>query len=377
MAQNDVYEQLQVLLEKIQQLGEQLSGVKADDRVRRRLAGVTKLMQQINRKHKGAARKPRPSKKTTASADPALVELNERLTLVRDRVRGVARQGQAGFYLYGRAGTSKTFTVRTTLDDLGIPYQYENGHIAPMGLFELFEKNPDGIFVIDDVASIFKQIAAKNILLAALGSQPNGVREIKYRRQGKAVKVLFRGGVIVISNLELHGDELITAIKSRVQTLNYNPTDEQVEALMRSISTSGHESDTGKLTAKECLKVCEFLLERCRQLEVRPDVRMLVDKAFTDFALWKSGEAESHWQDLINSALEDQLVKLKHPVDLHVPTKMEEEAAELDLLEDITEKYTEHQQRVDAFVDATGRSTRTYQRRMKQLKAMKRLPKTP
>ncbi len=62
---------------------------------------------------------------------------------------------------------------------------------------------------------------------------------------------------------------------------------------------------------------------------------MLVDKAFTDFALSKSGESESHWQNLINSDLEDQLVKLKHPVDLHVPTKMEEEAAELDVLEDI------------------------------------------
>ena len=321
MTKTDLNKKLNLIREALQHIDEQLDGTKATDAVRKRLADVAKLMQQINRQQHALARNARPSKKTAPPSDPVLAELNERLTLVRDRVRGVAKQGQAGFYLYGRAGTSKTYTVRTTLDDLGIPYQYENGHIAPIGLFELFEQNPNGIFVIDDVASIFKQTAAKNILLAALGSQPNGIREIKYRRQGKVVKVRFGGGVIVISNLELHGDELIAAIKSRVQTLNYNPTDEQIAALMRNICSKGHESDTGRLTPKECVKVCEFLLERCRQLEVRPDVRMLVDKAFTDFALWKSGEAESHWQDLINSALEDQLVELKHPVDIHVPTK--------------------------------------------------------
>ncbi len=67
---------------------------------------------------------------------------------------------------------------------------------------------------LPDVVELERRINAE------LATQPNGIREIKYRRQGKAVKVLFLGGMIVIRNLELHGDELNTAIKSRVQTLN-------------------------------------------------------------------------------------------------------------------------------------------------------------
>ena len=360
------------LIESLQKIGENLDGATGTRRITNRLGELAQLANRLHRKHS-----PKPQTKTplsTVPTDPALVELNERLALVRDRVRGVAKQGQAGFYLYGRAGTSKTFTVRTTLEDLGVKYQYENGHITPIGLFEAFEEFPDDIFVLDDVSEIFKQPTAKGVLLAALGSQPDGIREIRYKRKGKTAKVRFTGGIIAISNLELHGDELITAIKSRVQTLNFNPSDDQISALMRQIAANGHSLDGEGMSSKECEKVCDFLLERCLKLNVRPDVRMLVDKAFKDFLLWRMGESETHWHDLINSALEDQLVALTHPLDVHVPTKLEEEIAELDQLEGILKQFPAHDARLDAFVTATGKSKRTYQRRMRQLKTMARLP---
>lgn len=367
-----VSQDLDDLLKSLRLLREHLEGETPSAAIKAGLTELARLAQTLHRQHA-----PKPVAKITAAttvADPALAELNERLALVRDRVRGVAKQGQAGFYLYGRPGTSKTYTVRTTLDDLNVPYQYQNGHITPIGLFETFEDHPDGIIVLDDVSEIFKQPTAKGILLAALGNQPNGVREIRYKRKGVTAKVRFRGGVIAISNLELHGDELIAAIKSRVQTLNYNPTDDQISALMRQIAANGHKSDGHTMSPKESKQVCEFLLERCKKLELHPDVRMMVDKAFKDFVLWKSGESETHWHDLIISALEDQLVTLTHPVELYVPTKQEEEAAELNTLEEIMKTIAAHEERLDAFVTATGRSKRTYQRRMKQLKAMKRLP---
>lgn len=59
-------------------------------------------------------------------ADP-LTELQQRLVVIRDRVKGVARRHYAGFYFFGPPGTSKTYTVRTTLDDLKIPYEYHLG----------------------------------------------------------------------------------------------------------------------------------------------------------------------------------------------------------------------------------------------------------
>lgn len=362
--------EIDALIESLREIGDNLEGEPITNVVQARLGELARLANSLHRQNCWQP----TAKSISLPNDPALVELNERLALVRDRVRGVAKQGQAGFYLYGRAGTSKTRTVRTTLDDLCVKYHYENGHLTPIGLFEAFEQFPNDIFVLDDVGEIFKQPTAKGILLAALGSQPDGMREIRYKRKGKTAKVRFTGGVIAISNLELHGDELITAIKSRVQTLNFNPTDGQIAALMREISTKGSDVDGDTMSPPECQEVCEFLLEQCQKREVRPDVRMLVDKAFKDFMLWRMGESESHWHDLINSALEDQLVTLTHPVDLHVPTKQEEEATELDKLEEIVKQFSTHDERLDAFVTATGKSKRTYQRRMRQLKAMGRLP---
>ncbi len=376
MAENteNFKEKLDALIESLRLIGDGIEDKTITTPIRGRLGELAKLAHSLHRQHS-----PKPVVETTAAGtvptDPALAELNERLALVRDRVRGVAKQGHAGFYLYGRAGTSKTYTVLKTLEEIGVKPVYVNGHITPIGLFEEFEKQPDSIFVLDDVGEIFNQPTAKGILLAALGAQPSGLREISYKRKGQTAKVNFRGGVIAISNLELHGDELISALKSRVQSLNYNPTDEQISALMRLIASKGHSTDGENMSPTECEKVCEFLLERCKMLKMKPDVRMLIDKAFKDFLLWRTGESETHWTDLINSALEDQLVALTHPVDLHVPTKQEEEAAELDTLEEILKQFSTHEERLEAFLTATGKSQRTYQRRMRQLKAMGRLPK--
>ena len=43
---------------------------------------------------------------------PLLAELNRRQGVVRDYVRGVARQYATGLYLFGRPGTAKTHTLR-------------------------------------------------------------------------------------------------------------------------------------------------------------------------------------------------------------------------------------------------------------------------
>ena len=48
--------------------------------------------------------------------DPLLAELDRRQAIVRDYVRGVARQYATGLYLFGRPGTAKTHTVPAVLE---------------------------------------------------------------------------------------------------------------------------------------------------------------------------------------------------------------------------------------------------------------------
>ena len=89
------------------------------------------------------------------------------------------------------------------------------------------------------MSAILSNAIALQILMAALGNQPNytGERVVTYGRQGQYTPVRFTGGIIIISNLELHATPLMEALKSRVHYLNYDPTDEQIAALMRAIAS--------------------------------------------------------------------------------------------------------------------------------------------
>ena len=117
------------------------------------------------------------------SVDPVFRSLQIQLKVMTDRVRCVVHGLAAGLYLYGPPGTSKTFTVRKTLDDFGIPYAYQSGRLTAAGLFSCFQDNPCKVIVIDDVSSIFRDPVATELLLAALGNC-GGFREVPYKTAG-------------------------------------------------------------------------------------------------------------------------------------------------------------------------------------------------
>ncbi len=298
-------------------------------------------------------------------SDP-LTELNQRLAVVRDRVRGVARRHYAGFYLFGRAGTSKTYTVKTTLDELNIPYEYHLGHLTPMGLFDLLAERNDRILVLDDVSELLTDRIALQILLAALGTQPDatGVRLVKYRRQGRDETVRFTGGIILISNLELHSAPLLDALKSRLHYLRHDPSDEQIAALMREIASQGRTKP--KLSAAECLEVAEFLIAESQRLGCRLDIRLLVDKAFPDFAQWRNGKTETHWKDLVTTTLEEQVLELKYTRGPSA-TRKTVKADEHQIVRNILAACSTKAARVAAWQEQTRKSERAFYRRLKEI----------
>jgi hypothetical protein len=227
----------------------------------------------------------------SASDAAALAELQHRLQVVRDRVRGVAHRQHSGFYLFGRPGTSKTFTVLSTLKETGVTYCKASGHLTPMGLFELLAEHNEEVIVLDDVAHLLTHSTSVQLLLAALENRTNvaGGRVVSYKRQGREVKVNFRGGIIFISNLELHSRPLLEALKSRVHYLRHDPTEEQVAALMRHIASQGWSTDHAQLSADECFEVTEFLIAESKRLKCRLDIRHLVEKALPDFIQHRQG----------------------------------------------------------------------------------------
>lgn len=298
-------------------------------------------------------------------------ELMLQLKVVKDRVRGVIKGTCNGFYLHGGPGTSKTHTVCSTLDSLAVKYTYSSGHLTPIGLFQLLAENRDRVIVLDDVSSIFNQPIALQLLLAALGNRhdSSGVRRVRHTTAKADSVVDFTGGIICISNLPLksHSNEVIKALGDRVYVISYEPSEEQIIAMIEHIASQGIDG----VAPSDARKVCTFLVTECNHRNIKPTVRMFVDKAIKDFKLHEMGGSELHWQDLIASNLEQQLVVLSQPTsDL---SRAEKKEAEQRIALEICVTIDAPTERVAAWKERTGKSQQSLYRRMADLKKEGRL----
>ena len=300
-----------------------------------------------------------------------LAELNSLQGIVRDFARGVAHHYGTGLYLFGRPGTAKTHTVRKLMEqEIREPYTYQRGHLTPMGLFELIAEHPDDLIVLDDLGAVLDSDVALQILLSALEHPAPGdrtrSRTIKYKRQGREERVSFRGGIICISNRELHDNELLGAFKSRVHMLEYDPSDAQLGALMLGIAELGWPN-TGRqeICPEETRMVAHFLIEEMLRLGCRFDLRLLMNKAFPDFQQWKDDEAESDWRDLVTASIEEHLVSVRHPDKR--PSRAERKQDEQLIIREILEQQETRVERVRIWTERTGKSERAFYRRLAEM----------
>jgi hypothetical protein len=301
-----------------------------------------------------------------------VTELDRRQAIVRDYVRGVARSYATGLYLFGRPGTSKTHTVRAVLEgEIREPYTYQRGHLTPMGLFELIADQPDAVIVLDDLGAVLKSDVALQILLSALEhpTSRDRSRVVKYRRQGREERAVFRGGIVCISNKELHDDELLGAFKSRVHTLNYDPTDAQLGALMLDIADRGWPSGSinPEINPESARTVTHYLIGEMLRLSCPFDLRLLVNKALPDYQQWKDGEAESDWRDLITASIEQHLVAVRHSAEQPVSreARKDEEHA---IVQEIVRDHPSRDERVRVWMERTGKSERAFYRRLAEMR---------
>ncbi len=300
-------------------------------------------------------------------------ELLKQIKVAKDRIRGVVHGESNGMYLHGRPGTAKTYMVRTTLETLAVNYAYSNGHLTPIGLFDLIAENRERIIVLDDVSAIFNQPIALQILLAALGSPHDGsrIRYVKYKTAKETRIVPFSGGIICISNLSLdgHHHEVLAALRDRIYVINYEPTDEQLIAQILHLA----DQELKEVPADKAKMVAVFTIDQCKLRGIRPSVRLFVDKALTDYRLWAGGKTETHWRDLIVSNLEQQLIDLQHPTnDL---SRTEQIDAERRIALEIYLNYETRNERVEAWKKRTGKSQAAFYRRIKELQQAGLLPK--
>jgi len=232
------------------------------------------------------------------SEQDLLQSFEQKQQLIRDRVASVVHGYHTATYLVGRPGTSKTHTVREELERLEEPWIYQNARMTPMGLFDFVAEHPEHIIVLDDIASLFKNDQAVQILLAALDGNPGEPRVVTYKSADVEQKVLFSGAIIAISNIPLRADPLARALGSRIVMVEHEPSDNEIAAFMRNLARSGFED----LTVDECIEVAEFIISETRQFDLRLDLRHLT-KAFQDFRQHKHGRSRTSWRDLVRTSL--------------------------------------------------------------------------
>lgn len=295
-----------------------------------------------------------------------LDELLTQQTIIKDRVRGVVHRESNGMYLHGRPGTSKTYLIRSTLDTLAVNYSYANGHLTPIGLFDLIADNQDRIIVLDDVSAIFNQPIALQLLLAALGTPHDGsrVRMVRYKTAKGDQVVPFSGGILAISNLPLagHHHEVLAALNDRVFVVGYEPSDEQMEAQIYAIAETGPRG----VPPDKAQMVAHFLLTESMAREIRPSVRLYMDKALVDYRLFEAGNSEAHWKDLVISNLKQQTVDLAH--DIRDLSRAEQIEAERRIALGIYLDFPDRKERVEAWKERTGKGQSAFYRRLDELK---------
>jgi len=303
---------------------------------------------------------------TATNDDNVLLDLLEaKLQILRDRTRGVAQGYLNGFYLWGGGGTSKSHTILRTLKDLRKEFKLTNSRVTAKGLFTLLQEFPESVHIIEDAETMFKDDMAVGVLRSALWGQTgrDGKQEriVTWQTAKKSEEFVFTGGIVIVANCELPNTPQLQALKSRIVSVHYQPTNEEVKAKMRDICRTGYVHDNHSLSPQECLEVVHQIIERSERLRRNLDLRLLFN-AFHERLQWQNQASVLHWHDLLESRLQEKAIVVNGGTGIRAARK----AQELELLRKIAALPTG--ERLEIWKNETKKSPAAFYRRLDEVK---------
>jgi hypothetical protein len=152
-------------------------------------------------------------------------------------------------------------------------------------------------------------------------------------------------------------------VQSRIPSLQLTATNEELAALMRSVSEQGfrlllQQRGLRSMSPAQCQEVCEFVIAEILPLSRNLDMRFLVN-AFRDYLQHGDGETSTHWQDLVRSELKQQVAVPESRTDRLARER--QIALEIAALPELSAAERER-----LFKEKTGTSGRGYRRRLKE-----------
>src|SRR5437867_81403 len=91
----------------------------------------------------------------------------EQLKLLADQVRKLVKGYTTGLLVLGNTGTSKSWTIKDTLDAIPVPFEYRNTVQFAQGMYMDLHDHPNAIFVYDDCDGLLTQKRCLSTLKAA------------------------------------------------------------------------------------------------------------------------------------------------------------------------------------------------------------------
>ncbi|HEY7327642.1 MAG TPA: hypothetical protein VH592_08385 [Gemmataceae bacterium] len=249
-----------------------------------------------------------------ASGDEnALATLEKKLQVVRDFVTAVAKGFKTGLFLYGSGGVGKSFTVLSQLALLQACYQLFNSRITAKGMFLALKHASDAIHVLEDMERITKDADAQGVLRSALWAQPGHERVITWTTATEGMqRVVFRGGLILISNRPLADMPELRAMATRIEVHRLDVTEAELTAMMNAMASQGYrQQDKLVIGPQECREITEHLLKECRTAGCPLDLR-LQQKSFQTYLQWEADLTHCHWRDLIAASVREATHHFRH-----------------------------------------------------------------
>jgi hypothetical protein len=249
--------------------------------------------------------------KLTAEEREHLDNLEAKFRHVRNAVRGVVKEYQCGFFLWGEGGTGKSFTIVRELQRLQAKYVLHNTRVTGRGLFDALEKAPSDLHLIEDAETMMGDRRAWGVLRSALHSQSRAkppVRWVSWEAWRVNKRFPFTGGIIVISNREVGtvAPEL-RALKTRIPTFRLDVTGSEIRAMMKQIALDGYVYGPHYMTPAECWEVVSYIIAGLEGMQRPLDLR-LVNQGFNCYLQWKNGDADLPWHLLVDGILREQVL---------------------------------------------------------------------
>jgi hypothetical protein len=294
-----------------------------------------------------------------------LASIEAKLLVIRDRVRGVAGGYHSGVFIWGEGGTGKSHVVEQTLREMGIQYHLTNSRVTGRGLFELMAAHRDVVHVLEDCEPLFRDQAALGVLLSALWglADEKGVqdRRVSWATNKGREEVDFTGGLVLLANRRLDDTPIGRAVMSRLDPLEYTPTNAEIAAMMRKIASKGHRFREDFLSPEECFEVVAEIVARSERMEKNLDLRLLI-KCFQDRLQWANGESETNWRDSLEMRMKSRVLPATRG-----GSKAASAEKELCLLRQT--KHLPPQERLAVWAKETGKSRAGMYRRLAELEA--------